>query len=193
MKRVILPTNYSVPSPPQTASTYFYTVSPNGSSTLNSLGVGTMRVAPWLVQRPVSIARLGAEITSAGEAGSKLRIVLYADNGSGYPGALVVDAGQIAGDSATVQELTVSAAPTFGLYWVGGIVQSVTTTQPTVRICSSWTPAVAVGAGTTLGTITAGGAVICLSTTGITAAAPSTFPAGAAGSGNMPRIFARTA
>lgn len=103
------------------------------TGTSNTTGAGYLRLYPVPVFDTWTIDRLGAEITSAGTAGSLLRLGIYADNGSGLPGALVLDAGTILGDSATVQALTVSKVLLPGLYWFGGALQGTLTSQPTIR------------------------------------------------------------
>lgn len=107
--------------------------------TSNALGNGTLRLAPVFVDRTITVTRLFADISVVGEAGSVLRLGIYADNGN-YPGALILDGGAVAGDSATVQEVTVSQVLAPGLYWVGGAVQSAPTTQPTVRVINNASP-----------------------------------------------------
>lgn len=116
-----------------TTGRYYLTASQNAVQSVSTLGVGNLRVTPWFVPNAVTVSRIGAEIVSAGDSGSKLRLGIYADDGTCYPGALVLDAGTIAADSNTVQEITVSQALTPGLYWVGAAVQIVSVTQPTVR------------------------------------------------------------
>lgn len=154
---------------------YFYTTSPGGAATSAAHGIGSLRLFPWVVGQRLRLSRLGGEVTVIGDVGSKVRLGIYADNGRCYPGALVVDAGQIAGDSATVQELTIDTVLLPGLYWVGGAVQAVTTTQPTVRTqSSSWHQPVAVGLGTTIPA--AGGGGGGYAATGITGALPASFP-----------------
>ena len=98
-----------------------------------TLGNNTMRLTPWWVQRTITIDQIGAETAASGDAGSKFRIAVYADDGTGYPGALALDAGQIAGDAVGFQPLVVSLTLARGLYWGGGAVQSATTVQPTMR------------------------------------------------------------
>jgi hypothetical protein len=173
---------------------YTFTASPGASSSSNSMGVGTLRLAPWLVTRPCVIDRIGSEIATIGDAGSLLRLGVYADNGNSYPGALLLDAGTIAGDSATVQQVTCSLALTPGLYWVGGAVQSVTTTQPTVRgLFSSFAspvPIVLAAAPSAGGTTTHG-----YTQTGVTGALPATFTSTVTtlGGGVCPRVHVRVA
>jgi hypothetical protein len=175
-------------SKPPTAS-YFYTSSPFAATTSATLANGTLRVTPWLITRACTLTALGAEVTVIGDVGSLLRLGIYADNGSYYPGALVLDAGTIAGDSATVQAITgLTTALTPGIYWVGGVVQAVTVTQPTVRTQGTWTPPCPIGTGAALPG--AGNTVTGYSMTGVVGAlgafSGTVLPVGA-----VPRTFAK--
>ena len=172
---------------------YFFPLSLQSQSTAVTLGNGTLRLAPWLVTRPLALSKIGTEVTVIGDVGSKLRLGIYADNGNAYPGSLVVDAGQIAGDSATAQELTISQTLAPGVYWIGGAVQAVTTTQPTVRVLNvDWDPALAIPMGTTLASVTnvtgAG-----FSQASVTGALPSTFTSTVTPTGNVPRLLMKVA
>jgi hypothetical protein len=173
------------------AGQYIFTSSPATSSTNAALGNGTLRLAPWVVTRAMAIDRIGAEITTVGEAGSKLRLGIYTDNGSCFPGALLLDAGQIAGDSATVQDLTVSLTLPTGLYWIGGVVQSAATTQPTVRVVSNWTPPVPISGGTSAPAATA--AYVANTQTSVSGALPATFTATAVAGAAAVRVHVRAA
>ena len=171
---------------------------PNGCrNTVNTLGVGTLRVCPFWVPNAITLNRLGGEVTLTGDAGSKIRLGIYNDDGTGRPGALVLDAGQIAGDSVAVQQLTINQALASGLYWIGGAVQAVTVTQPTVRCNVPSAGASATGywpisdAGTAIPG--AGATGIGFAQTGVTGALPGTFgtPSGLAGS--VPALFGAVA
>lgn len=178
------------PGPPLPVGSYFYTSSPH-ASTAATTGIGALRMVPWLITRTLSISRLAAEVTVAGDVGSKFRIAVYADTGAIYPGALLLDAGTINGDAVAMQELTVSLTLTPGLYWIGGVTQVVTTTQPTMRTVNGWAPPVTVPLGPAL---PAGGAAnVGWAAVGITGAAPATFPTGQGGSGAAPRILGKIA
>lgn len=131
------------------SSYYYFTASPASQTTSVTLGNGNLRATPFVVTESLSITRLGAEFTVAGDAASVLRLGIYNDDGNGSmpSGAPFLDAGSIstgtgnAGTVATggtpgVYEITVSATLSPGLYWVGGAVQGVTVTQPTIRICA---------------------------------------------------------
>jgi hypothetical protein len=172
------------------SGSYYFTSSATAVNTSSTLANGTFRVAPWYVPNACTISRIGAEITSAGDAGSKLRIGIYSDTGSCAPGSLLLDAGTIAGDSATVQEITVSQALTPGIYWVGAAVQLVTVTQPTVRVTSGVNMLGVISLGTaapSAGQTISGFAVA--SVTGALPQAPTWSAAGVQG----PRIFVKVA
>ena len=110
---------------------------------------GVVRVSPWVVTASITVTRLFAEFTVAGDAASVFRLGIWNhDPTTGKPSTLVLDAGSIstgtgnAGTVATggtpgVYEITISQALSPGLYWVGGVTQGVTATQPTIRTCVS--------------------------------------------------------
>lgn len=126
--------SYVVPS--TYASGYYYLFnSLSSSSTTNNLGNNNLRLSPAVISSTVTISRLWVEHTAAGEASAVFRIGVYADNGNGWPGNLVVDAGTVSmAGAAAVQEVTVNVTLNPGVYWVGGVVQGAATTQPTVRV-----------------------------------------------------------
>lgn len=131
-----------LPSKPQVASDaaplifgglptgYYYATGQSYSVTTHATNLSQLRVHPWFVPHSISITKIGAEITTAGSTGAVVRLGIYADNGAGYPGALVLDAGTIDGTSQTVQDITLGAAQPLsrGLYWVGFAAQTATST-----------------------------------------------------------------
>jgi hypothetical protein len=173
------------------SGSYYFTSSATAVNTSSTLANGTFRVAPWYVPNACTISRIGAEITSAGDAGSKLRIGIYSDTGSCAPGSLLLDAGTIAGDSATVQEITVSQALTPGIYWVGAAVQLVTVTQPTARVLSAAQGYLNLPLGTSAPS--ANQTMLGFSATGATAALPGSFNATVTTSSLTPRVFVKVA
>jgi hypothetical protein len=182
----------SVTAPVPAAGQYAFPISGNSTGTSPSLGVGTLRVLPWVVTRTFSIDRIGGEVTAIGDVGSLLRLGVYADNGNAYPGALVLDAGTIAGDSATAQQVTCALTLAPGLYWIGGAVQAVTTTQPTVRIVGAFAPTSPLISGTSIPGANA--VVQCYAQTSVTGALPATFSTTIAVSITpAPRLFVRAA
>jgi hypothetical protein len=133
--------------PAYKAASYYFCNAPASTSTSNTLGNGSLRLSPWVVTQALTITRIGCEFTAAGDAASLFRIGIYADDGTGVPtGSPILDAGSIStgtGNAGTVAtggtpgsyEITLGSSLTLqpGVYWVGGAVQGVTVTQPTMR------------------------------------------------------------
>lgn len=177
--------------PPLVAGQYFLPLSPSSTTTSNAIGNSVMRVAPWLVTKTVTVDRLSVDVSAAGEAGSKVRPVIYADNGNSFPGTLVVDGGQLAGDAIGTPEATIAATTLLpGLYWLGAAVQAATTSQPTVRCLGNHSVQGLIGQGTSVPA--ANGQVLGYAGT-CTAAAPATFPGGSTGASTAPRLTLRAA
>lgn len=167
---------------------YYFASGTNSVTTSATLTNGTLRVHPFYVPNACVLSRIGADVTSAGDSGSKYRLGIYADNGSGYPGTLVLDAGTIAGDSNTVQEITISQALDPGMYWIGGVVQVVTVTQPTIRVINAVTmPYVALGTSAP----TAGQVHVGYQQGSVTGALPPVFTSTVSGATPVPRIFVK--
>lgn len=116
------------------------------SVSTGTLGTNLLRLNAFPVAQPITIAQIGAELVTAGDAPSLIRLAIFADDGTGFPGALMLDAGSIStgsGNAGTVPTggvpgvytITPGTAPMLapGLYWAGGVVQGVTTTQPVMR------------------------------------------------------------
>lgn len=155
-------------------------------------GIGLLRVVPAYIPNKITVAKIGAEITVAGDVGSKLRLGIYADDGTLRPGSLVLDAGQIAGDSATVQEITDGVTVLHGgrWYWFGAVVQSVSVTQPTVRVTNTILERNPIDYRES--TPVAGAAATGYAQSAITGALPSTFTVQTT-SGSCPSIFIKAA
>lgn len=129
-----------------------------------------------------------------GQTGGNCRAALYADNGAGYPGNLVVDFGQLGALTATA---TVTLTPTTpqalnsGLYWVTTVFTATSTFPNVYGIANTYTPVntMQLGMDTAAHALaTSGEAVSGLnfaSATSIYAAFPATFTAGATLSLNL--------
>jgi len=103
----------------------------NLAVTTGAFAKDLLRAMPFVVSKTITIDRIGMEITVAGTAASVVRMGIYADLNN-VPNALVLDAGTIAGDSATVQSITINQTLTPGLYWLTYIHNS--TASITFRI-----------------------------------------------------------
>lgn len=150
---------------------------------------GSLRVAPKYIPNAVTLDRLGAEVSVTGDAGSLVRLGIYADDGTGKPGALMLDAGTILGDSATVQSITISKALTAGWYWFGAVTQNITVTPPTVRSATALIEPVVVAYSAAPAANTP---AVGYSTSGVTGALPATFGTPATTTA-VPAVFGRIA
>ncbi len=112
-----------------------------------SLQVPTQNLAyfvPFYVSETATFDRIGIRI-STNQASTNGRLAIYADDGHGAPGTLVLDAGTVdTATSATSVEATISQQLNPGLYWLACVTQG-GTTQPTLYF--TITPTVQVGAG----------------------------------------------
>lgn len=168
----------NVPNSGIPSGSRFFPVSPAVTASSNTLGVGTLRACPVYFPN-VYIKALGAEVTVVGDAGSLVRLGLYADNGFGFPGSLIADAGTIAGDSVASQELAIGPVMLNGWYWFACVVQN-TVGQPTVRTCSTGNVlAQGFPLAMSTGLPAAGQQGSALFVNGVTGALPATFPAAA--------------
>lgn len=108
-----------------------------------TLQQGVVYYLPVYFDRVTALSGLGLEVTTAGSAGSVVSLGLYADNGTGQPGVLILDAGQIDGTSATVQTKAITAHVGPGIVWLAACGLGSPATQPTVRASSS--PVIPIG------------------------------------------------
>lgn len=96
------------------------------SNHLLTLGIpllaNRLYVAPVVVVRNMTIDRIAIDVT-AGDAGKKARLGIYKDNGSGVPGDLLLDAGEVDVSDVETDEITISGDQVMlrGLYWLAVI------------------------------------------------------------------------
>lgn len=130
------------PLPTGLTNAWFYAA--NMGAGLNSTGLANevLRVIPVKLSYPVTIDGLSIYVQVAGEATSVFRFGIYADDGSGFPGALILDAGTVATATTGNKILAIAAlALQPGLYWFGGVIQAAPTTTPALNSAANeWTP-----------------------------------------------------
>lgn len=83
--------------------------------TTQAFGKDIMHAMPFICGQTMTFDRIGIEITAAGTAASVCRLLIY-DVINGVPTNLILDAGTIAADSATYQEITINQTLQAGLY-----------------------------------------------------------------------------
>ena len=166
-----------------------------GVSTSSSLGNGALLLCPVYIPVVCVVEALFVEFTAAGDANSVFAPCVYTDSGSLTPGALLItgptistgtgNAGTVhTGGTPGVYAGTVSQKVPPGLYWVGGVVQGVTVTQPTMR--TGIYEQYALTAGTSLPGANASS--IGYVYTGQTGALPAQFTTTLAAATVMPRV-----
>lgn len=91
-----------------------------------ALTAATMYASQLMLVRPMTFDRLAIEITVAAGAGNSARLGIYADGTNAYPGALVVDVGTVAIDSAAIVAATITGnqALSAGRYWLAILPQA---------------------------------------------------------------------
>lgn len=112
----------------------YHTLGTTTGFTINSL-----RAIPYAISFDHTLTGIRVEVTTA-TAGGKARIGIYSDNGSGYPGSLLLDAGEVDCSTTGMKEVTISQALTKsmkkvwlsvnvnsasnGFRWIGGAAQT---------------------------------------------------------------------
>jgi hypothetical protein len=114
-----------------TSGAYFAPTASKASGTYNTATTTNAMIV--LLGKAVTLTELAVKVTSAGDAGSTIRLGIYNDNGSHYPGTLLVDLGTVTGGSTGVQTISsLTQALSAGAYWFTATIQNVTTTAPTL-------------------------------------------------------------
>jgi hypothetical protein len=152
---------------------------PEGNRSTVTTVLNQMTAVPFFVSNTESFDRIGAEVTTVGTAGSVVRLGIYADSGVGQPGALVLDAGTIAGDVQAAAEITINVTLPAGLYWLAAVGQTIGT--PIMR-CLSATNTVPCGVAT-LAVATGASPQMGHRMAGVTAGLPNPFVVGGQSAG----------
>ncbi len=86
---------------------------------LSISAIGSLRAFPFYVPKTIKVDRIAMKVTTAASAGGVARMGIYADDGTCFPGARVVDGGEVAVDSTGVKESTIDVTLRGGkLYWL---------------------------------------------------------------------------
>ncbi len=107
---------------------------PEGATQAAVLTVaGELYAVPVFIPNQVNLDSISISVTT-GQVGGLVRAALFADNGAGYPGAIVADTdtGDLDGTgTAVVGSSAVDVDLNPGWYWMG-IIATATTTKPSV-------------------------------------------------------------
>ncbi len=101
--------------------------------TAPTIAANTLYAHPLLIPRNLTIDRIAVEIRT-GDAGKIARLGIYRDGTNLYPGALVIDSGEISVAAIGVVAATVSQALTKELYWLAILSNGVPATNGAVLV-----------------------------------------------------------
>lgn len=163
----------------------FYGVPTSSTQAAVITVTATLYAYPIYIPNQVAISTFNVS-TTTGQTGAAAHVGIYADNGAGYPGALVYDTGAFnlatSSNAINTNTPTTPVALNPGLYWVATIFTA-TGTFPSV---AGSTAIYGSALNALLGSDTAahslavsGGAATGISVAGTYGALPSTFTAGA--------------
>lgn len=125
--------DFTYPTPDLASGDAFEPLPGSDTTTVGLLN-GTGLLLPFVLTGPISLGGLAVAVTTAGQAGSLVRLGLYRDNGHGIPSQLAADAGTVAGDAVAIvtANLANAVALTPGVYWTACTAQAAGVTAPTV-------------------------------------------------------------
>lgn len=110
----------AVPAPGFKSQRYYSQRNQSGSGTLTA---DRLLCAPFLVPKATTFDTIAVAINTGG-ASSAVRLGIYADTGTRYPGSLVVDAGTISTATNGLKGIAISQALPAGLYWLALAAQT---------------------------------------------------------------------
>ncbi len=95
--------------------------SPMSGNTQVAFTANTLYAVPFFIADVTTATSIGVHVTTAAAA-KNIRLGIYKDNDSIYPGTLLLDAGTVATDATGVQEIVINQALGENtLYWLAAI------------------------------------------------------------------------
>lgn len=157
---------------------------PNGTTPVALLTVtATLYAYPIYVPNTITVATFNVG-TTTGQTGAAVHVGIYADNGAGYPGALVYDTGafNLATSSNAINTNTPTTPPTLqaGWYWIASIFTASGTFPSVTAATTNYGTSLNAQLGSDTAAhllATSGQAATGISVTGTYGALPSTFTA----------------
>jgi hypothetical protein len=171
-------------SRPPFVSGRFYFGNPGDTALAVLTVASTLYAVPVQVPNNISLASLGIS-TTTGQTGGACHLGVYEDNGSGYPGALIVDSGAITGMTATaINSASLSSPPSLlpSTVWLASIFTASSTMPSVAGIDPLYTGATNayLGADTAAHAAAASATAFTgISVAGTYGALPANFPSGA--------------
>lgn len=144
----------------------------------------TLYAYPIYIAASTTVSTLNISCTT-GQTGGACHMGIYADNGAGYPGALVYDSGAVANltSTAVITKTGVNTTLDAGWYWIATIFTASGTFPSVAGITANYSVATnaQLGSDTAAHALaTSGQAATGISVAGTYGALPTTFTAGGA-------------
>ena len=108
---------------------YFGSFFTGGTQTTQAIAtVNSLRAFPFYIPLNVKFDRIAIRVTTAATGTTpRVRLGVYQDNGSVYPGKLALDAGEVSVNTTGIKELTIDLTLKSGkLYWLAFLGQDTT-------------------------------------------------------------------
>ena len=120
---------------PGISGQYYSYPSWNGSGVAAAGTVGLLIAHPIILKAGRTLDRIAVSHNNTLTAGETCRLGIFNDNGNGYPGALLLDAGTVDLSTAPgMKAITISQAiATSGVYWLAAVRQGATATAQLVH------------------------------------------------------------
>jgi hypothetical protein len=103
----------------------YYILPPASSYGTTSYTLNRMFLYPFFFTRALKLDRIGIEITTAGSAGSVVRLGLYlaSPDRSGFPEKLLIDAATVDTTTTGVKDATIDVLVPAGVVWAAAVAQ----------------------------------------------------------------------
>lgn len=95
---------------------YYSSALVSGDAVIDTPSENYLFAEMFILPRTTTFDRMSISVQTP-QVGGKYRIGIYADTGGIYPGALVLDAGELNASAAAIVEATVSLTLNAGIYW----------------------------------------------------------------------------
>jgi hypothetical protein len=151
----------------------YYAAGLGGAATVEPLTVDRAYAVPVDLDQPRTLDRIGVSVTTAGAAGSVVRLGAYQTGADGLPGARIADFGTVDSTTTGDKELTINQtiSATFGRrIWLVAAPQVVVCTLRVFSVANN----PALSANSLAGAFQGG--ALAYQATGITGALPATYP-----------------
>jgi hypothetical protein len=90
-------------------------------STQTDLPANVIHASYFPLFRRIRFDAIGIQITGAGAAGALVRLGVYGDNGSLYPGSLILDAGSVDASTTDTKPIAIDLTLEPGVYWLAAL------------------------------------------------------------------------